>query len=244
MDERVDLSRGLRVAQVEFRFPTPILNCVYARFEALNPRLLAVAERVAREQGFVAGSLEDGGSTPHDLHLDADPAVQELLGFCAQAVAHLMCVEKVEAMGLSALDGPDWLPRVRVREMWVSRVVPGNMVMPHAHADALWTGVYYVDPGGDPDEVGGRFHVLSPAPAAARTGSAAVSWADATLAYDPLPGLLLVFPGYLQHFVDVYRGERPRIAIAFNAEIIGASVTDNRGDMTRTRRELGMLPED
>ncbi len=240
MDERVDLSRGLRVAQVEFRFPTPILNCVYARFEALNPRLVAVADRVVREQGHVAGSLEDGGSTPHDLHLDPDPAVQELRAFVEQAVAHVTAVEKVEARGLSALDGPDWLDRVHVREMWLSRVVPGNMVLPHAHADALWSGVYYVDPGGDPDEVGGRFHVLSPAPGAARTGSAAVSWADATIAYDPLPGLLLVFPGYLQHFVDVYRGARPRLAVAFNAAILGAAVTDNRGDLARTRRDLGI----
>lgn len=240
MDERVDLSRGLRIAQVEFRFPTPILNCVYARCEDLNPRLLVTTERVVAEQGFVAGSAEDGGSTPHDLHLDPDAAVQELQAFLEQAVAHVTCVEKVEAHGLGALDGPDWRPLVRIREMWVSRVVPGNMVLPHAHADALWTGVYYVDPGGDPAEVGGRLHVLSPAPGAARTGSAAVTWADATLAYDPVPGLLLVFPGYLQHFVDVYRGDRPRVAIAFNAEIDGAHVTDNRGDMARTRSGLGI----
>jgi hypothetical protein len=37
-----------------------------------------------------------------------------------------------------------------------------------------------------------------------------------TFTIRPRPGMLVVFPGWLQHYVHPYRGTRPRIAIACN----------------------------
>ena len=37
-----------------------------------------------------------------------------------------------------------------------------------------------------------------------------------TFTIRPRTGMLVVFPGYLQHYVHAYRGTRPRIAIACN----------------------------
>ena len=35
----------------------------------------------------------------------------------------------------------------------------------------------------------------------------------------PEPGLLVIFPGYLTHFVHPYAGATPRISIAFNTRV-------------------------
>ena len=42
------------------------------------------------------------------------------------------------------------------------------------------------------------------------------------LIIDPEPGMLLMFPGWLLHYVHPYRGTTPRVSIAFNLGPIAA----------------------
>jgi hypothetical protein len=35
----------------------------------------------------------------------------------------------------------------------------------------------------------------------------------------PEPGMFILFPGYLQHSVRLYQGNRPRICVPFNAQV-------------------------
>ena len=51
------------------------------------------------------------------------------------------------------------------------------------------------------------------APALRVTGDESAGSAETIL---PRPGLLFLFPSWLQHQVRIYRGERLRVSIAFN----------------------------
>lgn len=70
----------------------------------------------------------------------------------------------------------------------------------HVHGNgAVWSGIYYVDPGGEPSAAtcfelkGGEVHIA------------------------PVAGLMIVFPAHVWHSVEPHRGDGPRITVAFDA---------------------------
>jgi len=79
-------------------------------------------------------------------------------------------------------------------------------------------GVYYVDPGTkNPDQpLSGVLEFLDP-----RAGVEAVTAPGdpygEPFRVRPQPGLLVIFPSWLYHWVHPYTGQTPRIAISFNA---------------------------
>jgi uncharacterized protein (TIGR02466 family) len=100
---------------------------------------------------------------------------------------------------------------------WANLNRKGDYNTVHNHPNALWSGVYYVDPG-DNSGVGplsGAIDFLDP-----RGGADMVTIrgnpAGMVNRHHPEPGLLLIFPGWLQHFVHPFQGEGERITIAFN----------------------------
>ena len=73
-----------------------------------------------------------------------------------------------------------------------------------------------VDPGDiEGDTEGTPLYLSDPAPA--RTNIFFPELLASNIMIRPAPGLMLLFPGYLQHGVEKHRGNRPRISIAFNA---------------------------
>jgi uncharacterized protein (TIGR02466 family) len=101
-------------------------------------------------------------------------------------------------------------------EAWAMVMTDGDHTIVHEHGDAHWSSTYYVDAGDadlerTPDS--GAFAVLDP-----RRGGRALPGIDPgpTFTIRPRTGMLVVFPGWLQHYVHPYRGTRPRISIACN----------------------------
>ncbi len=110
-----------------------------------------------------------------------------------------------------------------VLQAWANVNGPGDGNICHYHPGAYWSGTYYVDDGGcasDPS-LGGEFEMLDPrgptpgmyAPSFRTTGDESAGSGETIL---PRPGLLFLFPSWLQHQVRTYRGERLRVSIAFN----------------------------
>ena len=87
-------------------------------------------------------------------------------------------------------------------QAWATVMRRGAYHLAHRHGAAYWSGVYYLDPGNE--GCGGRI-------------TFAQGETHRTIA--PAEGLLLLFPGDLLHSVEVYTGERPRVAVAFNLAI-------------------------
>ncbi len=108
---------------------------------------------------------------------------------------------------------------------WANVNGPGDSNFCHYHPGAFWSGTYYVDDGGalGDAEAGGGFEMLDPrgpapamlAPSLAYAGEGGNA-AGMTETIEPRPGLLVLFPSWLQHQVRAYRGSGLRISVAFN----------------------------
>lgn len=103
---------------------------------------------------------------------------------------------------------------------WAMVMDHGHYTVTHDHPDATWSSAYYVDPGDPPDEEhpeSGCLTLIDP-----RRGAAPVVGLDlfpTSYTIRPSPGLLIIFPGWLQHYVHPYRGRRPRVSVAANATL-------------------------
>ncbi len=101
-------------------------------------------------------------------------------------------------------------------DTWANVMDPGDYSYPHCHYDSQASLVYYLDPGeADPKEkLAGRFHFSDPR----------IPYCCSTHPERPTRGLLpdirtgtlLMFPSEFVHFVHPYRGQRPRITLAWN----------------------------
>ncbi len=100
---------------------------------------------------------------------------------------------------------------------WAAVCREGAYHAPHSHPDSAWSGVYYVDAGNvNPNRpLSGVLEFLDP-----RTGVEAITAPGdpygEPLRIRPEPGLMVVFPSWLYHWVHPYFGECPRIAVSFN----------------------------
>jgi uncharacterized protein (TIGR02466 family) len=110
------------------------------------------------------------------------------------------------------------LPAMRIGiHAWAMVMRNGNYTIPHDHSEVHWATVYYADAGdGDEgaDPASGLLALVDP-----RHGGRPMPGLDllgATFTSRPQTGRLLVFPGWLLHYVNVYRGQRPRVAVSCN----------------------------
>jgi uncharacterized protein (TIGR02466 family) len=111
---------------------------------------------------------------------------------------------------------------------WAMVMRNGDYTIPHDHAEVHWATVYYAD-AGDADDAVDRAsgllalvdprHGTRPMPVLELTGS--------TFTVIPRTGRLVVFPGWLQHYVHAYKGKRPRVSISCNVMFeIAAQATE------------------
>ncbi len=102
-------------------------------------------------------------------------------------------------------------------EGWINVLPPGGMNRPHDHQGAVWSGCYYIQtPVGGNDQSGllefidnrtnARFHSVD--------GAACF---DNRFSIKPRPGMLVIFPAYLTHWVYPNNSGKERLSVAFNA---------------------------
>ena len=101
-----------------------------------------------------------------------------------------------------------------VIQAWAMVMKAGDYTMLHEHAEAHLSGVYYADAGdAAPDPSG---HLAFVRPGGAGVALPGLPLTAGMFVVRPQTGLLVLFPGTLQHFVHPYQGQRPRVAVAFN----------------------------
>lgn len=182
----------------------------------LTTRLLAEAER---SRGVMRSNVGGWHSVP-DLSRRPEPCYRALVQIVVDRVREVHD-RTAEASGLPP--APPFLYGV---QGWAMVMRDGDYTTLHDHADAHWSAVYYVDAGdADPEAHphSGLLAFVDPRRASRSMTGAGVDLFPTTFTVRPHTGALVVFPGFLQHYVHCYRGERPRICISCNVQMEVAS---------------------
>lgn len=168
--------------------------------EKLNADLLSAiyAIREGGEKGIDYPGA--GWQTPHDL------AQREPFGELFAAISKVMG-ECASAEGI-----PDGASPI-VTGAWSNIESPGDFVRVHMHPWSVFSGVYYLQC----DDQSGDIFLIDPRP-----GAGALYWPTSEVAergainFRPRPGMLLLFPSWLEHYTDPNRSEGERVCISFN----------------------------
>jgi uncharacterized protein (TIGR02466 family) len=209
--EATGLLRSLAGARLRHPFFVPLLTHRWEETEALNAELeAAVIGRRQSGEGVrrsnvggwhsEVGLLEWAGEAAHAL-------VARMVAMANHATRLLLQEHEVAAA-----------PRFGWKvSAWANLNHAGDWNKMHFHSGSTWSGTYYVA-GGDPappDRPGsGNLAFLDPLLAAQMSFFSGIL--PQFHEVRPRPGLMVLFPSYLQHIVHPYLGERPRISIAFN----------------------------
>lgn len=105
-----------------------------------------------------------------------------------------------------------------VKESWININIPNSYNMKHFHHRNMFSGVYYVKvPNGDCGDIifynnNLMTNYLPP--------YIVKEWNNlnsSTVSYKPKEGMLLIFPGWLEHSVTTNLTDQDRVSISFNA---------------------------
>lgn len=199
---------------VSLAFPTPILR-KRCPAEGINDGLRRII--LAREQAEpgIRRSLVGGWHSREDVLDWPEPEIGSLRNWIGQAIQEMTQFTKPDLATSRPmrvdLDGGAWANVVR----------DGSYHKIHNHPDCDWSGVYYVsvgapDPQGPPEN--GMIEFLDPRMGATTPGLSGPE-ALPKLRIPPEPGLMLIFPSWLYHYVNTFHGTGERISIAFNVKL-------------------------
>lgn len=196
--------------QIIEAFPTPIVTHLWPNSESLNSELCQLINKLAQESQSQQNSNVGGfHSNTQFIHTQAGPVIQikNRILQLAQVMGEYYGLSKDAALDAN-LAG------------WANLMTNGNYHRLHSHPDCHWSGVYYVSTGKlIPDaKPNGNLQFQDPRSGANRLIVRGLEMVPAvTIA--PTPGLMVMFPSYLEHYVHPFFGEGSRISIAFNLRI-------------------------
>jgi uncharacterized protein (TIGR02466 family) len=199
-------------------FDTPVAFAELDGREVLAQELEAIVRaRRAASEGVRASNV--GG-----WHSDRE--MTEWGGAPAQTLAEaaIQVARKMTAFGDSSPEDYGW-----TLQMWANISGRGAYNELHIHPGSVWSAVFYIDTGdeGLPEGAAGEFYVEDPrypVPTLHRSGLRMIG-ADGRPQQDRQSlkvsrGDLILFPAWLRHGVRPYQGERERITVAMNIEVI------------------------
>lgn len=189
-------------------FSTPVMVFDLPGMEPVNAEI--AAQLLAEERTVPSWHRANVGgwhSVPN-LSQRPDPALRTLM----RAI-----VDQVTGMvgALAAEQGIAEVPQFRYGVTgWGMVLRDGHYVTLHDHGDSHWSIAYYVDAGDEAPDPSGRLAFVDPR----RSGRSIPELELFPSSFDvrPRTSALVIFPGWLQHYVHAYRGQRPRICVSCN----------------------------
>ncbi len=194
---------------IRLLFPTPLLARQHPQAAALNADLEAYIRGCAAREPSDMRSIRYGWHSKTDF-LDRDRASLRALKAWAE--------DAVREMNRFALgeEGAAFAPRIVAS--WANLIGDRGYHKLHAHRNNAWAGVYYIAvPDGAGEAEAGNIEFPDPRGAAMMVTPDQFGMMVSPVSIKPAAGMLLVFPAWMQHFVNPYHGPGARITIAFNA---------------------------
>ena len=206
--QSVETGDGITLA-----FATPILRLSLPGAEFLNKGL---RRQILELAGKSAGrTISNAGGYQTDGNLFALPAPELKILSQAIEVAYRSLCRSL------APEQPELEKHTFNLTGWANINRSGDFNRIHSHGGVHWSGVYYVDDGGSgsngPDD--GQLELLDPRHLSAVTPTPGFPLSNRVMV-QPEPGLLVLFPGWLEHWVTPYKGKAERISIAFNLVVV------------------------
>jgi len=198
-------------------FGTPISLRTVPGAAAINAGLeRAVLDRRARDQGNRISNVGGWQSVP-DLMDWPEPEVKLL----AQEID--TAVQQIHSLPAQLARQPEPPPRVKFTSYgWANVNRSGDYNTLHMHPGNQWSIVYYVATGTpNPDTaMNGRLELRDPRPAAQFARIPGFTCGQPLL-IKPQPGMMVVFPAWIEHGVHPFYGEGTRISVAINVALVG-----------------------
>lgn len=211
-------------ATSEGLFATTVVTALMPDAEALNRQLKSIVlAHMEKEEGVSRSNVHGWQSAPDMLSARwggaaAISVVQLALATCNRY-----------SMDLKMTDTPrfEW-----TADMWANVSTTGASNDWHVHPQAFWSAVYYVDDGydgSDNPEAGGELVLQDPRFPMNRMFSTELVFRATdgqpqphTRIIRPRSGMLIAFPSWLYHRVQIYKGDANRISLAINMTVMPA----------------------
>jgi uncharacterized protein (TIGR02466 family) len=189
-------------------FPTRIWQ---AHLDALAPHFEPWVKDVLAMR---AANPEPAGRTVRQGWNSVDMSVLERPGFAPlRAAIRAACTSALGEMGQGE--------RQFYLQSWINLHDRGGFNFLHLHEGSLLSGSFYLNvPAGS-----GQFVIRDPRPGVIHgdiKGGVPNGHADVHLT--PSTGLLVLFPCWMEHYVEPHESDEPRITIAFNANAVGGEL--------------------
>lgn len=205
---------GQTTLQSELLFATPIFAQQWHDCEELNAHLRDhfLSREAAEAKADRRYSNVGGWHSPIDLQESWDPRVRLVLERC-RSLAELATQRLLDE------EDAGREPKFRVCA-WANVSREGDYNVPHVH-EMAWAAVYYVSvPPACIDDRTGALELMDPRSAIAMPDLVGRFFATRRVIH-PVPGLMVLFPGTLMHFVHPFRGAGERISIACDLQFDG-----------------------
>jgi uncharacterized protein (TIGR02466 family) len=190
-------------------FPVPLLMQAEERAD-LNRRF--VAEALAR-RGKEAGV---GRSNRYGWHSNADFFQRKEEAHAELAEIIRQFVQKATKQMMPKLPG-DLAPSC---EGWVNINPTHALNSPHDHPGSFWSGTYYAQvplPTREEDKMSGAIEFLDPRGSLGTSARIETPFTRSKFTLRPAAGTLLLWPGYLRHWVYPNMSKEDRFTVSFNA---------------------------
>ena len=195
---------------LDLLWPSPLLKFHDPLAEAQNPALKRLIHRIAREGAGVVQTNLGGWQSDVGFFERSEAPVVALRTRAYHAVFRY----------LQAMAPPGAVGRyeVSIGSAWANVNNRTHSNSPHMHPGVQLSGVYYVDDGGDRD---GGLRLVDPRPQASMvpTPARCTRGMGEHVRVAALPGLLVLFPAWLQHYTAPHAAARPRLSVAFNVRL-------------------------
>ncbi len=199
--------------KIAHAFPTLIgrfeISDTDATNKALLEELLRRASNVSSSDYANAGGWHSAG----DLLDWPNPEIAEVRSWIAEGLSRMVHATSQ----LPEVVGRTYVPQGRFRvSAWANVSYRGHYHRLHNHPNSAWSGVYYVTGSVGNDGIGGVLELFDPRPFTEMVDTPCSPYGQRVL-IRPMPGLMVLFPSWLYHFVHPSVSDSARVSIAFNA---------------------------
>ncbi len=188
-------------------FPVPFMTHRWAGNSELNNdlrlKILAHSRQSRGENKSNAGGWHSETGQLEFLQEAREPLIRQMSELVEEATRRVL-----------AEAGTPPLPITWTFQAWANISRGGDSHAAHTHPGATWSGVYYVDAGETGTGASAELELADPC--LGRSNTFLPFLLPSSVGVRPEAGLMVLFPSYVPHAVQVQKGSGTRISIAFN----------------------------